>query len=66
MEVALLEWNDMEQGVRLVGRSSDPILVRSVRAHLASDLNGDSERPTEHLYLVEAPTVTDLDGSEDQ
>ncbi len=66
MEVALLEWNDMERGVRLVARSSDPSLVRSVRAHLSRDLYGDSERPADHLYLVEAPTGTDRDGGEDQ
>jgi hypothetical protein len=66
MEVALLEWNDMEQGVRLVGRSSDPSLVRSVRKHLSDEVHPDPGGPTPDLQLVKPPTETNRGGGEDQ
>jgi hypothetical protein len=66
MEVALLEWNDTEQGVRLVGRSGDPNLIRSVREHLSRDLLGDAEHPAERLYLVETPSGPGRGGRNDQ
>lgn len=51
-EVALLEWNDTEHGVRLLGQSSDPTLVATVQRHLAKHLQGEISEPTE-LHLVE-------------
>ena len=66
MEVAPLEWNDMEQGVRLVGRTSDPNLIRFVQQHLSRDLFGDAERPAECLYLVEPPSGTGQDGGDER
>ena len=51
LEVALLEWNDMEQGVHLLGRSCDPTLVATVQRHLANHLQGEIAEPTE-LRLV--------------
>ena len=46
-EVALLEWGDGREGVRLLGRSSAPDLVETVRAHLVDRLSDDE--PSESL-----------------
>ena len=57
MEVALLEWNDMEQGVRLLGRSCDPTLVATVQRHLANHLQGEIAEPTELRLVKGSPEV---------
>lgn len=48
LEVALLEWGEREPGentVKLLGRSSDPALVETVRAHLVGRLSGPLDEP---------------------
>ena len=37
-EVALLEWGDSTGGVRLLGRSTNPEIVATVRSHLVEQL----------------------------
>ena len=64
-EVALLEWGDGRDGVRLLGRSSAPDLVETVRAHLVDRLSDDepSESPRVHrLWPVPSPTDGEGDG----
>ena len=40
LEVALLEWREGAQGLRLVGRSADPAMVAAVKEHLVERLAG--------------------------
>jgi len=48
VEVALIE-TDPRRGVRILGRSADPKLVQSVRAHLVDRLQEDPE-PTMAVF----------------
>ena len=63
-EVALLEWSDARrgEGVRLVGRSTAPELVQTVRARLLAEATQDlSERREPGLRLVSTPKSTPHD-----
>ena len=66
LEVALLEWNKGEQGVRLLGRSSDPGLVEAVRDHLVDQL-GDCRPESASLRLIrpKASRQPEREGPED-
>ncbi len=50
LEVALLEWREGRQGLRLLGRSADPGMVEAVREHLVEQL-GDTGAPDDRPKL---------------
>ena len=64
LEIALLEWREGAQGLRLLGRSADPVMVAAVREHLVERLAdaGVLDEPSE-LRLVR-PTDDDEHGSD--
>lgn len=65
IEVALLEWNDREQGVRLLGRSCDPTLVATVQRHLAKHLQGEIAEPTELRLVKGSPEASAIPRNEE-
>ena len=57
-EVTLVEWTDGDQGVRLVGRSSDPALIKRVREHLHSRIDSNEPpRAPPGLRIVPRPEI---------
>ena len=67
LEVALLEWNKGEQGVRLLGRSNDPGLIEAVRDHLMDQLGDDRPRSAPlQLVRPEHSGQSDAEGPEDK
>ena len=64
LEVTLLEWNDHEQGVRLLGRSCDPTLVATVQRHLAKHLQGEIAEPKELRLVKGSPNEPNDDQEE--
>ncbi len=52
LEVALLEWQNGGEGLRLLGRSSDPNLVEAVREHLLGRLGAESPSKRSKLHLL--------------
>ena len=67
LEVALIEREDVNGGLRLLGRSSDPDLIEAVREHLVHRLQTDGPSPVATLRLIrpKASGQPESEGPED-